>query len=82
MSFATISGRGDFGHNTIGIFDAAEDLIEVNAGFAGGFDALLALLDIENSGTETVFNFSNGDVLTLEGVSISDLSVNPFSFLA
>lgn len=71
-----------YGNDTIGDFDETGDLIEISAGIATDFDALLALMSDENGGTDTVIDFGNGDTLTLEGVSISDLSADQFSFLA
>ncbi|WP_434051247.1 MAG: BspA family leucine-rich repeat surface protein [Roseibium sp.] len=72
--------KDGYGNDTIGDF-AAEDFLEIDAGLAVNFDALLALMSPENGGSNTVIDFGNGDTLTLEGVSISDLSADQFNFL-
>lgn len=70
-----------YGSDTITDF-SVEDLIEIDAGLVGTFDALLAMMSEENGGADTVIDFGNGDTLTLEGVSKSSLTADEFSFLA
>ncbi|WP_421983741.1 BspA family leucine-rich repeat surface protein [Roseibium sp.] len=72
--------REGYGQDTIVDF-SMEDQIEIDAGLANDFDALLALMAEENGGADTVIDFGNGDTLTLENVSANTLTADEFSFL-
>ena len=74
--FSTGSGR-----DRITDFNAAQDIIRLDD-FGSDFDTLAELTAIAvQSGSDVIFNFANGDFLTVEDTVISDFDLSNFLFV-
>lgn len=67
-----------YGSDTVENFNVAEDIITLDGFELSDWDGLLALA-VETDGN-TIFDFGNGDVLTLQGVALAD--VVPTNFIS
>lgn len=80
------NGRDTFGYNlgdeddTIKDFDTSRDKIELDTdlGVSTFSDTMAHATQV---GSDVVFDFGNGDTLTLENIQISDLAANDFAFV-
>lgn len=80
------NGRDTFGYNlgdeddTITDFDLLRDKIQIDLDLGvSNFADIIA--HASQVGADTVIDFGNGDMLTLENIQISDLAANDFTFL-
>lgn len=80
------NGRDTFGYSlgddddTITDFDLVKDKIEIDLDL--GVSSFTGVMAHANQvGLDTVIDFGNGDILTLENIQVSDLSSNDFTFI-
>ena len=72
--------RNQEGDDTITDFAHGVDLVRV-ADFGTGFDSFSEMMTIATQqGTDVVFNFGQGDILTIENTLIADFTADDFGF--
>ena len=75
----SVGFEGSSGNDRITDFDAGEDVISLRN---SGFTSLDDVLDnADESWGNTVINLGNGNTLTLEGVAVSELTAQDFTFV-